>query len=81
MTHINRIGELNEEHLVEDEKELFKEVLEHFRDQYPRRRIEIKEYGYGGIVRIDGEDKFNTSGYNLLYNLKRLCDCLEDELL
>lgn len=81
MAHINRLSELNEEFLVEDEKELFLEVLEHFKSQYPRRGIEIRDKGYGGIVSIDGREKFNTEGYNLLYNLKRLCDCLEDELL
>lgn len=70
-----------EEFIVENDNELFLEVLEHFKKQYPRRRIEVKRYGYGNIVSIDGEDKFNTSGYNLLYNIKRLCDCLEDELI
>lgn len=59
------------------EKEAFIEILLIFQHKYPHRHIEMN----GTIVNIDGEDKFNTDGYNLLYNLKRLCDCLEDELL
>ncbi len=58
------------------EKEIFMQVLATFQRQYPSRKIEL-DYN---LIYIDGEVKFNIEGYCLLYNLKRLCDCLEDEL-
>ena len=33
------------------------------------------------FVTINDEIQFNTKGYNLLYNLKRLCYVLQDELI
>lgn len=35
----------------------------------------------GTLVYYNGEVAFNTDGYNLLYNLKRLCNLLDAELL
>lgn len=64
------------------ENRIFDSVIEKFREQYPNRNIEVVNGGYGDwLVRIDDEVKFNTSGYNLLYNLQRLCGCLADELI
>ena len=63
------------------DREIFLIDLEFMANAYPDRNIELKHTSYGDIVMIDGEQKFNTQGYSLLYNLKRLCKCLEEELL
>ena len=62
------------------EREIFQINLEFMANAYPDRNIELKHTSYGDIVMIDGEQKFNTQGYSLLYNLLRLCKCLEEEL-
>ncbi len=62
-------------------REIFQINLEFMRGAYPKRNIELQRTNYGDIVVIDGEQKFNTEGYCLLYNLQRLCECLEGELL
>ena len=62
-------------------REIFQINLEFMQKEYPRRDIRLEHRSYGDIVIVDGEDKFNTEGYCLLYNLQRLCKCLEDELL
>lgn len=62
------------------EREIFQINLEFMANAYPDRNIELKHTSYGDIVMIDGEQKFNTQGYSLLYNLQRLCKCLEEEL-
>lgn len=56
-------------------------VISRFREQYPNQNIECVKTIYGDIIRINGEDKFNLTGYNLLYNLYRLTKCLEGELI
>ena len=55
--------------------ELFREVFGSFQSQY--KGLDM----YGSLVYHNGECFMNTEGFNLLYNLKRLCDELEDELL
>lgn len=62
------------------EREIFLINLEFMARTYPDRNIEIRRTSYGDIVVIDGEQKFNVKGYSLLYNLQRLCKCLEEEL-
>lgn len=62
-------------------REIFQINLEFMAGAYPKRDIKIEHTYYGDIVVIDGEQKFNTEGYCLLYNLQRLCECLEGELL
>lgn len=62
-------------------REIFEINLEFMRGAYPKRNIELQHTSYGDLVVIDGEQKFNIEGYCLLYNLQRLCECLEDELL
>ena len=62
------------------EREIFQINLEFMANAYPNRHIELKHTSYGDIVMIDDEQKFNTKGYSLLYNLQRLCKCLEEEL-
>lgn len=59
------------------EVEMFKEVLNYFVERYPSSRLEMR----GTIVRVNGKDVFNMDGWNLLFNLKRLCEALKDELL
>lgn len=61
--------------------EIFLINLEFMQKEYPRRDIRLEHRSYGDIVIVDGEDKFNLEGYCLLYNLQRLCECLEDILL
>lgn len=62
-------------------REIFQINLEFMQGAYPRRNIQLNRTPYGDIVEIDDNQKFNTEGYCLLYNLQRLCECLEDELL
>jgi len=65
-----------------EEKSVFCTVIEKFRKQYPERRINIVGGDNGDeFLTIDDEIKFNTTGYNLLYNLIRLCNELKDELI
>ena len=58
----------------EKEKNLFNEVYSHFADRYKGLSRQ------GTIISYKGEPFMNTDGYNLLYNLKRLCAALENEL-
>ena len=57
------------------ERELFEAVFGSFQAKYSG--LEYK----GTLVYYKGEIRFNTDGYNLLYNLTRLCGLLKDELL
>ena len=67
--------------MTQEEKSIFASVLAKFREQYPKKNINlVGEYG-DELVTIDGEVKFSTTGYNLLYNLYRLCECLKNELI
>ena len=65
-----------------EEKSVFYSVIGILRNEYPKKDLNM----IGGMdgdefVTINDEIQFNTNGYNLLYNLKRLCDVLQDELL
>ena len=65
-----------------EQKSVFYSVIGILRNEYPKKDLNM----IGGMdgdefVTINDEIKFNTKGYNLLYNLKRLCDVLQDELL
>ena len=62
-------------------REIFEINVDFFRGAYPNRDISLVKSSYGDLVQIDGEIKFNTEGYCLLYNLQRLVACLEGELL
>ena len=64
-----------------NDKQLFNEVLERFQQQYDFEVEHPYNDGYIEIVK-DGEiiGGMNTDGYNLLYNLTRLCRTLKDEL-
>ena len=59
-----------------NDKELFRKVLDRMAETYPHRDIKM----VGTFVYIDGKCRFNTDGYRLLYNIKRLADAIEDEL-
>ena len=59
-----------------NDNELFQEVLNRMAETYPHRDIKM----VGTLVYIDGKCRFNTDGYRLLYNIKRLADAIEDEL-
>ena len=58
------------------DSELFQEVLARMAETYPHRDIKM----VGTLVYIDGESRFSTNGYRLLYNIKRLVDAIENEL-
>ena len=58
------------------DSELFQEVLNRMAETYTQRDIKM----VGTLVYIDGKCHFNTDGYRLLYNIKRLADAIEDEL-
>ena len=65
-----------------EEKSVFYSVIGILRNEYPKKDLNM----IGGMdgdefVTINNEIQFNTKGYNILYNLKRLCDVLQDELL
>ena len=65
-----------------EEKSVFYSVIGILRNEYPKKYLNM----IGGMdgdefVTINDEIQFNAKGYNLLYNLKRLCDVLQDELL
>ena len=65
-----------------EEKRVFYTVIEKFRKQYPERMINIVGGGNGvEFLSVDNEIKFNTTGYNLLYNFMGLCNELKDELV
>ena len=57
------------------DNELFRAVFGSFQTRY--EGLEYK----GTLVYYKGEIRFNTDGFNLLYNLTRLCDILKGELL
>ena len=59
-----------------NDTEIFQEALNRIAETYPHREIKM----VGTLVYIDGESRFSTDGYRLLYNIKRLVDALEDEL-
>ena len=59
-----------------NDTELFQEVIDRMGETYPHRDIKM----VGTLVYIDGESRFSTDGYSLLYNIKRLADAIEDEL-
>lgn len=59
------------------QKDLFEAVFEELKKEYPHRNLEL----VGGMVYIDGEPAFNTTGYSLLYNLQRLTIKLQGELI
>lgn len=59
------------------QKDLFKAVFEELKKEYPRRNLELID----GMVYKDGKPVFNTTGYNLLYNLQRLTLELQCELI
>lgn len=78
MDKILKTNSINES--TDNDEELFTMVFENFQNKYKSKRLELEHRMYGDIVCVKGEDKFNIAGYNLLYNLQRLCECLKDEL-
>lgn len=56
------------------EKELFKAIFSHFESLYDGLSMK------GSLVYYKGDLKFNTDGFNLLFNLTRLTSILKDEL-
>lgn len=56
------------------ENEMFMEVFTNFQSRF--KGLEI----VGTLVYYNGELQFNTEGFNLLYNLTKLCELLKDEL-
>lgn len=58
-----------------NDKVLFKVVFDAFRARYEGLSMQ------GTCVAYKGEIQFNTDGFNLLCNLKRLCEVLDAELL
>ena len=65
-----------------EEKSVFYSVIGILRNEYPKKYLNMIGGRDGDeFVTINDEIQFNTKEYNLLYNLKRLCDVLQDELL
>lgn len=56
------------------DNEMFMEVFTNFQRRF--KGLEI----VGTLVYYNGELQFNTEGFNLLYNLTKLCELLKDEL-
>ena len=64
------------------DRELYTAVFENFVEKYNLTFEQPFNSGYTLVYkngRLIGE--FNIDGYNLLYNLDRLCKMLEDELI
>ena len=59
----------------------FEDIVKELGNQYPNRNLEIRREGGNTYLYCDGEPQFCTTGYCMLYNLKRLCKVLDDELL
>ena len=64
------------------DKDLFEEVLKNFQDNY---KLKIEKPNNDCYIIINDNSgsylgEMNYSGYNLLYNLTRLCDILKFEL-
>lgn len=64
------------------DKDLFEEVLKNFQDSY---KLKIEKPNNDCYIVINDNSgsylgEMNYSGYNLLYNLTRLCDILKFEL-
>ena len=59
----------------------FEDVVRTFAETYKNRNIMLKEEWGNSYLYADGECKFCATGYCLLYNVKRLCEVLENELL
>lgn len=57
------------------EKGIFANVIGCFQGKYSG--LEYR----GTLVYYNGEARFDTEGYNLLYNLTRLCELLKEELV
>jgi len=55
-----------------NDKELFNEVFDRFAIRHPGLRLS------GTLVYWRNECKFNIDGFNLEYNLLRLCQLLDD---
>lgn len=72
--------QINNNEVTLNGRDIFLINIEFMKNKYPHRNISLVKSPYGELVQIDGEIKFNTEGYSLLYNLKRLCKALEDEL-
>ena len=65
-----------------NDRELFDEVLARFEEQYGLYIERPYDDRCTFIFKKDEELGFmNTDGYNLLYNLTRLCDILKEELI
>lgn len=62
-------------------RDVFQVVLESLQEEYPHRKISMKSSSYGTIVLVDGVERMNIDGFNLLFNLSRLVEELSDELL
>lgn len=58
-------------------REIFAQTVEFFRGKYPQAELSIQD----GMVYTHGDLQFNSEGFNLLYNMKRLVSLLEEELL
>ena len=62
-----------EKEITMNDKELFMEVFNRLQETY--RNLSIS----GTLVCWKGQARFNIEGYNLEYNLLRLCQLLDDE--
>jgi len=62
------------------DKVKFEDIVATLAEEYPKRNIELDTRFGDCIVKVDGEEKFNAAGFRLLYNIKRLVECLENEL-
>ena len=63
------------------DQDAFLGVIAKLAKQYPHAELKVVSDNFGGMyVEAYGETRFSISGYNFLYNVKRLCDLLENEL-
>lgn len=59
----------------------FEDIVKAMAATYKSRNLELREIGENQYLYCDGEPRFCTTGFCLLYNMKRLCEVLENELM
>lgn len=63
------------------DRELFENVVKEIAKRYPKAQVELRFDFDRYILYAYGEPQFCPDGFNALYNIKRLTDVLENELL
>ena len=63
------------------DRELFENVVKEIAKRYPKAQVKLQFDFDRTILYAYGKQQFCPDGFNVLYNIKRLADVLENELL